>query len=334
MSRPDDQLRALMQTYPDLGKDINRAYQEKGKRLPDWPDDVLLQHWAWMDIVHKYYPDYDLYDFDDHQKMITLAMSMQAVGTWRYSRDIYCFESEVYEALLSTELPNTIPLKVFRRLPSWSVYVSYPQQVADGSYGFYANLDYELGTGAWELLLTPDIGKGSISFPLELAEGISLKDAIYSKEHEEKLKDIGAPEGLAATATTYIDAAVDLLKTPLSLLLYLCSEAPEIDSEREPSISPARVQPKKVKSGIKLFAPSVTRTWDVGKKTGELIRQAKEIGTVHGHKSPHIRRAHWHGYWTGSHKGERVFGYQWLAPIIVNAEELDKRREDQDGKTI
>lgn len=37
--------------------------------------------------------------------------------------------------------------------------------------------------------------------------------------------------------------------------------------------------------------------------------------------TPNIRRAHWHGYWTGPRKGntktEQTFSLRWLPPIMV-----------------
>jgi hypothetical protein len=33
--------------------------------------------------------------------------------------------------------------------------------------------------------------------------------------------------------------------------------------------------------------------------------------------APHVRRAHWHVYWTGPRDGERVAKVRWLSPILV-----------------
>ena len=47
-------------------------------------------------------------------------------------------------------------------------------------------------------------------------------------------------------------------------------------------------------------------------------------------KRPHIRRAHWHGYWAGPRKPkldmpedqqQRRFFYHWLHPMIVGGKE-------------
>lgn len=45
-------------------------------------------------------------------------------------------------------------------------------------------------------------------------------------------------------------------------------------------------------------------------------------GTLPGPK-PHIRRTHWHGFWSGSMEGQQRFGLRWLPPIAVNVDSTD-----------
>jgi hypothetical protein len=68
----------------------------------------------------------------------------------------------------------------------------------------------------------------------------------------------------------------------------------------------------------------------VGYRLGAAIRAAQaspqhsESGGTHARPRPHIRRAHWHGYWTGPRAKpakERKFVLRWLAPIPVNVSE-------------
>lgn len=36
-------------------------------------------------------------------------------------------------------------------------------------------------------------------------------------------------------------------------------------------------------------------------------------------QTPHIRKAHWHGYWKGSKKeNTQEFFYKWIPPVVVN----------------
>jgi hypothetical protein len=42
--------------------------------------------------------------------------------------------------------------------------------------------------------------------------------------------------------------------------------------------------------------------------------------TAGGTKSPHIRRAHWHSFWSGPKAGKRELTVRWLPPIPVKIE--------------
>lgn len=39
---------------------------------------------------------------------------------------------------------------------------------------------------------------------------------------------------------------------------------------------------------------------------------------AHRHVSPHVRRAHWHGYWLGKRDNPTDLVIKWIAPVIVN----------------
>jgi hypothetical protein len=107
----------------------------------------------------------------------------------------------------------------------------------------------------------------------------------------------------------------------LARLLYLCSDEPEIDDRAHPGEQPRRPKPKRTKRGWRLFAAKKTRTWSVGERTGELIRHARDDAEATDRRvTPHIRRAHWHGYWTGPKTGERRFSYKWLPPTVVGSD--------------
>lgn len=111
----------------------------------------------------------------------------------------------------------------------------------------------------------------------------------------------------------------DAVRDAVNLLLYICSD----NADYSPSDArPTKYKPAKTKKGFRYFEAEKPRFWELGKETGYSIRRltATNSGSDTG-KRPHIRRAHWHGFWTGPRSGERVFGLKWLAPIVVGAGE-------------
>lgn len=56
----------------------------------------------------------------------------------------------------------------------------------------------------------------------------------------------------------------------------------------------------------------------IGAQLREYKRYASESAGGGGHVRPHMRRAHWHRFWTGPRSGERKLILKWLEPIFVN----------------
>lgn len=49
--------------------------------------------------------------------------------------------------------------------------------------------------------------------------------------------------------------------------------------------------------------------------------EKSEEGKPRRHVSPHVRRAHWHGYWLGKRDNPTDLVIKWIAPVIVNGGE-------------
>jgi len=75
-----------------------------------------------------------------------------------------------------------------------------------------------------------------------------------------------------------------------------------------------------------MFPPPAPVRWDVAVRLGAAIRagrartESEEAAERASGVRPHIRRAHWHLYWTGPRTSERVPRLHWLPPIPVNVE--------------
>jgi hypothetical protein len=120
------------------------------------------------------------------------------------------------------------------------------------------------------------------------------------------------------------ESLVGAIAPMVSLLLYLCSES--ADYRRPPP-----PKSKRNKQGERLLAPVRPTTWDVGARIGAALRRARdaehefsgEPSAAGTRPRAHIRRAHWHTFWTGPRDGERTPLVKWLPPIPVNVDDLD-----------
>jgi hypothetical protein len=112
----------------------------------------------------------------------------------------------------------------------------------------------------------------------------------------------------------------------VSLVLYLCSQAAEINETGAGKRVPTRPTPQKTKKGMRIFAPDQLSQWEVAYRLGAALRQAllehepSEPTGTHASPRPHIRRAHWHSFWVGKkdQPDARSVTLKWLPPIPVN----------------
>jgi hypothetical protein len=116
----------------------------------------------------------------------------------------------------------------------------------------------------------------------------------------------------------------------LQLLLYLCSEEPDMPQIEHP-------QKRRTFSGG-VRSPKEPQVWDVGVRVSNAIRNyknhersaEKEMPSVQGaHSSPrpHVRAAHWHTFWVGPRSAkfpDRKPIIRWLPPIPIG---IDWKRE-------
>lgn len=236
------------------------------------------------------------------------------------TQGIYRFDPLVFEAITHTPVTGDLPHEVLFRLPEWCVYVETPglRYGDDPLHAFFAHLDFALNTGEAQLrlLLDADLTLAPLALPLgswPLAESIA--------------RALAATEGAAAQAGPAAAGVLAVVEPLVSLLLYLCSQAAEIGCDAR---RPGNPTPKKTRRGLRIFQADKPTAWDVGVRLGAALRQAQQAGRAEepGDGSwpgprPHIRRAHWHGFWNGPKKGERRFVLHWLPPIAINIASLD-----------
>lgn len=310
--RPLNHLAAAGGMYPDAWKQVEGFRADRGTHLPDWPNWCFLPMAAWYAIVSE--------GGNMPLERVPDVGRLAAIGTWRYSQGIYRFDESVYDALRDTVPSGDMPVDVLYRLPEWSVYIETPNSdwMGDTLYGFWAHLEFDINEQKPELRLVLDTEQSLMPIPLHMGKW-TVTEAV-DRAMQETLKQ-ARKIGISTPASPPpSDLLAEKLYGLVSLVLYLCSDEPEIDDEREPGSTPQRPRPTRTKGGWRLFPAKRPRVWSVGKQLGEQLRKPAEPSETAGNKkSPHLRRAHWHGFWSGPRDGERRFNYKWLPPIAVAA---------------
>jgi hypothetical protein len=322
--RPIQYLSIASKLYPNATKLVNELRDGRGKDLPNWPDWCFVPIAGWYAIVSAGHgvPSLSL-------PLIADVAKLTAIGTWRYSQGIYRIHPDLLSALSESVVSGSIPSEVLYRLPEWCLYIETPNYkwLDNKMFGFWVHLEWDANTKHTELRLLLDCEKDLIIMPLHIGSW-TVTEAVDRaiNESANQAKKLGMNLDVSADI---IQALSDSINPLISIILYLCSEEPEINNDREPGKYPSRPESKKTKSGWRLFQPDNYKIWKIGEKIGEQLRNSTVESEANDKNDSagagrtiraHLRRGHWHGYWTGPRAGERKFVYRWLSPLVVGTQ--------------
>ncbi|MBF0140060.1 MAG: hypothetical protein HQL74_07255 [Magnetococcales bacterium] len=302
----------LAKTFPTAWKELENFHLNNGRDgLPSWPKWCFAPLAAGVAVASQSHaiPAAEM-----------VASIIVGVGTWRMTKGIYSVDPAVRQALMSTPLTGALPIDIFYHLPEWCVYIEIPDHPVMGMslQGAYVWLEWDANTGRHELRLLLD-GDELIPMVLHLIPGATIEECLQAAV------DVALSNAMARglEAGFHLQEITDTISPILSLVMYLCSDEPDVVYRPEPAARPGNPTPRKIKKGMKIFAAENPRVWDVGSKIGGAIRAARErhpsAESQPGQSpAPHIRRAHWHAYWVGKHGSqERRVILKWIHPIFV-----------------
>lgn len=268
----------------------------------------------------------DYRTFEGRHELSTRSASLATAVNWMFSKGIYKFDQDIFNNLITTKIKGNIPTEVLLRLPEYCVFFDTKGfDYGDGRIvdGFFAHLDYSTieNESYLRILIVSD---NLLSLPIVLKLGdITIKESmqyIVSRAIDE-IDDMNDKTANYLINYSKRDEYSNWIEPFINMLLYICQQEPDIDLHRKPGHSPKRHSYKKTKKGLRLFEPSTIKIWDTGVINGNRLRDSyKKINGNDRKIRPHLRRAHWHGYWLGPKDGDRNFIYKWLNPIYVDAE--------------
>ena len=314
-------LRDLKRDYPLVWK-----YVEYGRKAFGtdehftWPEWCFLPGaWAYSVVSNSRFNGREIPP--THIQDVARVMALAA---WGMGKGVYVFDPDAMKALVMTPLDSEIPVKTFFRLPEWCVYISGPIPTLSGEdsmAGAYVHLEYDVQSHVPELRFLLDTKEGGFStFQLHLdANTISdcIKNAIAYTKRFSKIQSTSESE---SHDIAYMS---DVLTPLVSLVLYLCSDTADM-----PQIKPVRHTPKKTRKGLRVFQATNISLYPTGYRIGASLRAAHRPGNEHQPsdeaagttKAGHMRRAHWHSFWTGPRKTpeKQKLIVKWLPPIPVN----------------
>lgn len=317
--------------HPGIWKDVDKMRNQIARiqAVPSW---CFMPEDGWNNLIVSMLANGDMDGFlplimmDGPAILRSGQMASEAAffGTWRITQGDYRFDPTLFAELVATPVTGPIPTDMLKRLPEWAVYVETPGMIHPSGLplvGFGARLcTHAIGDFLCIQIFAAqpngDIIRGSHTVMLN---GLTVEESLdlVERETEKNLRSIGlAAQGPAQDSVVWNK----FFSGVISLLLWLCSEEPEIGNGRP--VRPTQVRTKK---GLRHFPADKPTVWNVGVRTGSALAGAKAVPRARGepgdgtHASPrgHVRRAHWHSYLTGR-KGNPTRIRHWLSPTLVN----------------
>jgi hypothetical protein len=251
---------------------------------------------------------------------------MAALFTWSKGRSIYRFDADLAASVLATPMTDEIPTELLYRLPEWGIYIEAPPNGLwpDELLGVFVHLEYDSLSGEHELRLFGDpANKGTdLIIPLHISGSSTIEEMLSAAIRtatamaRSQNMNVDIYELTNAFSEGQIDQISTWLAPIISCIMYLCTNDADI-------IEATTVHQKNRTQNPLARA----RQKDVGFRIGAALRSTKtrtQDAAPHEptgrHVTPHLRRAHWHHFWTGSLKdpSQRELIVKWIPPVPVN----------------
>lgn len=225
---------------------------------------------------------------------------------WWGGRQVYRFDATLSDLLIGqTKEDLSISTAVFQSLPTNHLFVL---RETDDSSGFFFST---IGGMIYIADCTKDAG--IVSYILPILDGQTISEIIETTLE----KEFGARAKEAAIKRNASEIALRTAQF-LQFAVYLCA----INAEVEPITRGAVVRREAQR---KYAAREKTEISAVGYKIGAAIRKEAEkdkVVYVGDHakgskKSPHIRRSHFHSFWTGSGEDKKLI-VKYISTIFVH----------------
>ena len=316
-------LRCLQQAqarYPVKFSELRQKWDSSGTESPPFPDTVRLIGLSGGCSVAD---------------AVGEATFLCACAGWGAFRKVYAFDEALAQSLVFQveDLSDTdvLPAQILNQLPFPCFYVQAADIVANGYDGFFVwkerggeeiQLRFLFVSANCQSILPGGVSlrqKVSLGDCFPGAEEIA-QDVIYRAFHGDEL----ALRLIAGTLPSDAPAGAFLRKMVLravQLVLYIISADAEVSSS--PKIEKTPSEGVLVNSENDLTYVD-TQIYDVGVAIGHALRQdARSSRGAGGGKSAarraHVRRGHWHHYWTGPKKDPdlRQLVLKWINPMNV-----------------
>jgi hypothetical protein len=244
---------------------------------------------------------------------------------WKQGKVVYKFDSEFF-AILANSASTQVHVSVLKRLPHTNFLLYVPH---DRVIGYVVSISYSGDDRIWISCSRFDLDDdGEVCTRCCQAHMFEDNEEIGISMNGEK--EVWIDESVKNSEVDSISAHNDTLRAVFMACYYLAASNAELVSYNggkargkyarkngaPVSITEIQAGPNKIRYG-KPFGRTATEKTD--QKPDNANESApKQRGPGSG-PSPHMRRAHWHHYWTGP--GREKLEVRWIEPVFVGGSE-------------
>lgn len=247
------------------------------------------------------------------------------LSAWRRYKQIYSFDPDFLLELMNTDVSD-VPAESFRNLPYDSFYIECDY---DNLSGFFVTTDSRVFDTKTDKYVTTHSGihmyfiykDGNLAgFPLNTDSSRTVEEIM-----QENFKLVKSTNAYKPEDVDQLESIIrNTMKCAVQALLYVCSTDCDIQE------NPAQKSIYKASASNNKDRLAAVRKWDVGYRIGRIIKshrvksteqstkayQSSGAGTA---KRPHVRRAHFHHFWTGKRNSpDRKLVLRWVSPMFIN----------------
>lgn len=265
-----------------------------------------------------------------------VAPIVAALASWRLDKQVFVLDEEMEHLLCEDTGDIEIPTEIFMQLPYLCFYVDVNTLVHNQRRvtGFFVHFEDDPINKDRELRILLLFDDGDVeALPIHIDEDTVYDSLIHTmKEAEKVLRNIGSDVRFDYDDDFFETEQFKIAVKCLQIILYICAQNADIqqDPEQKTISRPSQTIRDKY---------SEIKKWDVGFRIGEAFKKYRrehpddkdEIDDqetpneqkTHASPRPHMRRAHWHHFWTGklSEPTKRKLVLKWLPPIPVGIQD-------------
>lgn len=276
------------------------------------------------------------------------AVESECLKRWESSKQVYRVNGTLWDELTLGDTAE-LPMTVFGRLPYDCIFVQHHDisrvpVIEGGVYveydraGYFCWLDADvLNIGLLHTTVTvvlengtsfidPDLSGKVSPVRIKLDDGVTIGQ--YLDMSKAKVKDalrtdsgdLLTGDGTDTIAGDYALRVVEEsgLRQLLGALMYISSKEADVRTVYVPQKSQTR-KSRQADCAIHDVGFRIAPQLSDVRRVYERGEGGHTVGETGRHVAPHVRRGHWHGYWTGARDNPTGLEIKWIAPTVVNA---------------